>query len=322
MVILFIANLGTIAAEFAGIAGALEIFNIPRFLSVLIAITVIYFLVTRGNFKRLERIFLAISFFYISYIISAIIIKPDWGTAVKSLVIPSFNFSNTYLLTLMAVIGTTITPWGQFFIQDYVVDKKLSKEDLRIERADVFFGSFLTNFIAFFIVVATAGTLFAQGINITEAKDAAFALKPLAGNFAAALFSFGLLNASIFGAALVPITTSYVITEAFGMESGLNFRVRQAPYFYGLFAFSLILGGLMVIIPSFPLLTILIVSQALNGFLLLPIFVFLYILSNDKKILGNYVNNKLINAVLIITFIGVTIASSIYLFSFFFSNKF
>ncbi|MBI2031309.1 MAG: Nramp family divalent metal transporter [Candidatus Levybacteria bacterium] len=322
MVILFIANMGTIAAEFAGIAGALEIFNVPRFASVLIAITAVYFLVTRGNFKRLERIFLVISFFYISYIISAFIINPSWGIAVKSLVMPSFQLNNAYILTLMAVVGTTITPWGQFFIQDYVVDKKLSKEDLKIERGDVFLGSFLTNFIAFFIVVATAGTLFAQGINITEAKDAAIALKPLAGNFAAVLFSFGLLNASLFGAALVPVTTSYVITEAFGMESGLNFRVRQAPYFYGLFAFSLVLGGLMVIIPSFPLLTILIVSQALNAVLLLPIFIFLYLLSNDKKILGNYVNNRLINAVLIITFTGVAIASSIYLFSLFFPKGF
>lgn len=322
MAILFIANMGTIAAEFAGIAGALEIFNIPRVIAVVSAIIAIYFLVTRGSFKRLERIFLAVSFFYVAYVLSALMIHPNWGLAAKSLVMPSFKLSNAYILTLMAVIGTTITPWGQFFIQDYVVDKKLSKEDLKIERGDVFLGTFLTNFIAFFIIVATAGTLFVKGININDAKDAAFALKPLAGNFAALLFSFGLLNASLFGAALVPVSTSYVITEAFGMESGLNFRVRQAPGFYGLFAFSLILGGLMVILPFFPLINILVISQALNAVLLLPIFVFLYLLSNDKKIMNGYINNRLINSILIITVAGVTIASLFYVFSLVFPKGF
>ena len=241
----------------------------------------------------------------------------DWLHAAKSLVVPSFKLSGAYILTLMAVIGTTITPWGQFFIQDYVVDKKLSKSDLKIERGDVFFGSFLTNFIAFFIVVATAGTLFVKGIIITDAKDAALALKPLAGNFASILFSFGLLNASLFGAALVPVSTSYVITEAFGLESGLNFKIRQAPAFYGLFALLLIVGGLMVILPFFPLITILVVSQAINAVLLLPIFIFLFLLSNDKKLLGEYANNKLINAVLIITFVLIAVASTFYAISLF-----
>lgn len=320
MTVLFIANMGTIAAEFAGIAAALEIFSIPRIISVPVAVALIFLLVTKGSFKRLERIFLLVSFFYIAYVLSAVIINPNWGLAVKSLVIPTFEFSNMYILTLMAVIGTTITPWGQFFIQDYVVDKKLTIGDLKIERGDVFLGTFLTNFIAFFIIVATAGTLFAKGISINDAGDAALALKPLAGDFATILFSFGLLNASLFGAALVPISTSYVITEAFGIESGLNFKFKEAPQFYGLFAISLILGGLMVILPLFPLITILVVSQALNALLLLPIFVFLYVLSNDKKILGEYVNSRLINTILIITFVAVTIASIFYLYSLIFPN--
>ena len=322
MIILFIANMGTIAAEFAGIATALEIFNIPRIASVVVAIVAVYFLVTRGSFKRLERVFLLVSFFYIAYVISAVIIKPDWGLAVKSLVMPDFKLNSTYILTMMAVIGTTITPWGQFFIQDYVVDKKLSKEDLKIERGDVFLGSFLANFIAFSIMIVAAGALFTHGIKIEGAQDAALALKPLAGEFAVLLFSFGLLNASLFGAALVPISTSYVITEAFGMESGLNFRVRQAPRFYALFAFCLVLGGVMVILPSFPLLTILVASQALNAVLLLPIFVFLYILSNDKKILGTYINGQLINTILIITLTGVALASTFFLFSLIFPKGF
>ncbi len=322
MAVLFIANMGTIAAEFAGIAGALGIFNIPRLISIPIAVIFIFLLVTRGSYGKLERIFLAVSFFYVAYILSAVITHPNWGLAVKSLVVPTFHLSNSYILMMMAVIGTTITPWGQFFIQDYVVDKKLSKQDLKIERGDVFLGTFLTNFIAFFIIVATAGTLFAKGISINDAKDAALALKPLAGNFASILFSFGLLNASLFGAALVPVATSYVITEAFGIESGLNFNFKEAPQFYGLFALSLILGGLMVILPFFPLITILVVSQALNAVLLLPIFIFLYILSNDKKLLGEYSNNKFINTVLIITCVGVTLASIFYLYSLIFPKGF
>ena len=322
MACLFIANMGTIAAEFAGVAGSLEIFNIPRYISIPVAVIFIYLIVTKWNFKRLERIFLIVSFFYIAYIFSAFIIRPDWIHAVKSLVIPSFKLNGAYILTLMAVIGTTITPWGQFFIQDYVVDKKLTKEDLKIERGDVFFGTFLTNFIAFFIIVATAGTLFIKGITISDAKDAALALEPLAGQFASLLFAFGLLNASLFGAALVPVSTSYVITEAFGIESGLNFKLRQAPQFYGLFALTLILGGLMVILPFFPLITILVVSQAINAVLLLPIFVFIYMLSNDKKLLGEYANNKIVNAVVIITFILIAIASLFYFVSLFAPNLF
>lgn len=323
MLCLFIANMGTIAAEFAGIAAAMGIFNIPKFISVPIAIVLIFLLVTRGSFGKLEKLFLLLSFFYVAYILSAIIVHPDWGTAFKSIFVPSnLSLNKTYLLTLMAVIGTTITPWGQFFIQDYVVDKKLSKEDLKIERGDVFFGSFLTNFISFFIIVACAVTIFAKGIPVNDAKDVAVALAPLAGNFASLLFAFGLLNASIFGASLVPVATSYVITEAFGMESGLNFRYREAPQFYGLFLLLLILGGLMVILPFFPLLTILVVSQAINAILLIPIFIFLYLLSNDKKLLGEYANNKLINVILILTLIGLSIASTIYMISLFAPNLF
>lgn len=318
MIVLLLANIGTIAAEFAGIAAALEIFHISRLISVPIAGIIIFLLVTKWNFKKLERIFLITSAFYLIYIFSAFLAHPVWSDAVKSLVVPQFQLSKAYLLTLIAVIGTTITPWGQFFIQDYVVDKKLAKEDLGAERIDVFFGSFLTNFISFFIIVACAATIFLHGQIIADAKDAALALKPLAGNLASILFSFGLLNASIFGAALVPISTSYVVTEAFGFESGLNFTFSEAPEFYGLFAFLLGIGTLLVILPVIPLLTILFISQAINAILLLPILVFVFILSNDKKLLNGYTNGKMINIVVIIAFIGIAISSLIYAFTLFF----
>ena len=318
MVILFAANMGTIAANFAGIAASMEIFNMPRLISVPIAAILIFLVVTKGNFKKLERLFLLISFFYLAYVLSAINVKPDWIAASKSLVTPTLNLSTSYLLAMMAIIGTTITPWGQFFIQAYVVDKKLTKDDLKIERGDVFFGSFLTNFIAFFIVVATAGTLYAQGIHITDAKDAALALKPLAGQAATVIFGLGFLNASLFGAIIVPVTTAYVITGAFGLESGLNHKYSQAKEFYGLLAFSLILGAILVALPFIPLLQILVATQAINAVLLLPIFIFLYLLSNDKKILGEYKNNRLINILLIITLIGISLAAVFFAITTFF----
>jgi NRAMP (natural resistance-associated macrophage protein)-like metal ion transporter len=324
MACLFVSNIGTIAAEFAGVAAAMGIFNVSKFISVPTAIIVVFLLVTKGNFKRLERLFLVMSAFYLCYIISALLAHPNFGEAVKSLVIPAggVKFNGAYILMIMAVIGTTITPWGQFFIQDYVVDKKLTRADLKIERGDVFIGSFFTNFISFFIIVACSATLFAKGIKITDASQAALALQPLAGQFAASLFAFGFLNASIFGAAIVPVTTAYVITEAFGMESGLNYKFREAPQFYGLFLLLLLLGGAVVLLPFVPLITILVVTQAINAALLIPIFIFLYILSNDKKLLGEYVNGKIINIVVIITLIGITIASTFYVVSLFFPKLF
>lgn len=315
MAVLFIANIGTIAAEFAGIAAALEIIGINRTISILLGFLSVYLLINKGNFKKLERIFLLTSAFYLVYFLSALIAHPNWPLAFHSLITPGLQFNKGFLLTVIALIGTTITPWGQFFIQDYVVDKKLSKEDLKVERGDVFFGSFITNFISFFIIVATSATLFAHGIRINDAKDAAIALQPLAGSLASLLFSFGLLNASIFGAALVPVSTSYVISEAFGFESGLDLKFYEAPEFYTLFSLLLIVGASLVIIPFIPLLGILFVSQAINALLLLPVLIFLYLLSNDKKLLGNYRNTNLINIVVLVTFLAIAASALAYFIS-------
>lgn len=319
MAVLFIANIGTIAAEFAGIAASLEIMRISKFISIPLAAIAIFFLVTKGSFKKLEIIFLFASSFYLVYMASAILARPDWGASIRSLIEPSFSFNKNYLIMVVALIGTTITPWGQFFIQNYVVDKKLTADDLKIERGDVFFGSFITNFISFFIIVACAATIYANGLRINDAKDAALALQPLAGQFAALLFAFGLLNASLFGAALVPISTAYVITEAFGFESGLNFSYSDAPEFYGIFGMLLLIGSLLVLIPFVPLLTILFISQAINAVLLLPILVFLFILSNDKRLLNGYKNGKLINAVVILTFLVIAFSAVSFVFAQFFS---
>ncbi|MDE2026694.1 MAG: Nramp family divalent metal transporter, partial [Patescibacteria group bacterium] len=315
MVVLLISNIGTIAAEFAGIAAAFEIFHVARIIAIPITCLIVLFLVIKGNFRKLERLFLVVSGFYLVYIISAFLAHPNWLIGVKSLVIPTVHMNKSFLITLVAVVGTTITPWGQFFIQDYVVDKKLNKDDLGIERGDVFFGSFLTNFISFFIIVACAATIFAHGMSITDAKDAAIALQPLAGSFASLLFAFGLLNASVFGAALVPVATSYVITDSFGFESGLDHSWTEAPQFYALFVGSLIIGALLVLLPFIPLLTILFWSQALDAILLLPILIFIYKLSNDKKLMNGYSNGPLINIVVILTFLLIAISTVAYLVS-------
>jgi NRAMP (natural resistance-associated macrophage protein)-like metal ion transporter len=312
MFIFLFANIGTIAAEFAGIAAALEIFNIARYISVPIVCVLIYFIMTKASFRSLEKIFLILSSFYLVYIASAIFAKPDWGLALKSLVVPTFSLDKNFIITAIAVIGTTITPWGQFFIQDYVVDKKLSIADLKIERLDVFFGSFLTNFFSFFIIVACAASIFAVGGHITDAKDAAMALRPVAGQFATILFSFGLLNASVFGACILPVSTAYVVSEAFGLESGLNFSVKEAPQFYGILGFSLLLGALFVAVPLIPLIKILFFVQVLNAILLIPIFMIVYKLSNDKKILNGYSNGKAHNIVLLGTLVAIIIASTTY----------
>jgi len=319
MGILLFANLGTIAAEFAGIAAAFEIVHIPKFLSIPVVAIIIYFITVKGSFKKLEKIFLVSSAFYLVYIVSAFFAKPDWGHALQSLVIPHFTPTKAYILTAIALIGTTITPWGQFFIQDYVVDKKLTQDDLNVERGDVFFGALITNFISFFIIVACAATIYASGQHIHDAKDAALALEPLVGNFAALLFGFGLLNASFFGALIVPLSTSYVITEAFGFESGLNFSFGEAPQFYGLLAFLLLFGALLTILPFIPLLSILFITQAINAVLLLPILVFVFLLSNDKKLLNGYANNKFVNVIVIVTFAAIAVSTLIYFFSLFFS---
>lgn len=318
MAVLLVANIGTIAAEFAGIAASFEIFHINRLFSIPIIAIIIYFVVTKWDFKKLEKIFLIASAFYLVYILSAILAHPHWSLAISGLVMPSVQFNKGYLLTLIAVVGTTITPWGQFFIQDYVVDKKLTRDDLKIERGDVFFGSIITNIISFFIIVACAATLFLAKTPITDAKQAALALQPLAGQFASLLFALGLLNASVFGAALVPVATSYVVSEAFGFESGLNFTFREAPEFYGLFTFLLIIGALLVILPFIPLLTILFVSQAINAVLLIPILVFLFLLSNDKRLLHKFTNGRVINSILLVTVAALVVASLAYFISLFF----
>jgi Mn2+/Fe2+ NRAMP family transporter len=301
MILLLVANLGTTSAEFAGIAASLEIFGVSKYLAVPIAAVLIFWLVAKGGYRRIERVFLALSAVYVSYVISGFLAHPDWAQAVHGLVTPSFQREPLFVLTAVGMVGTTVTPWGQFFIQAYVVDKDLGPDDLRYERLDVFLGAAATIVVVFFIVVATAATIFATGGEIVDAKDAALALEPLAGRFAETLFAFGLLNASLLAAGVLPLSTSYAICEAFGFELGLDHYVRDAPVFFGTIAFAIAVGALVVLIPGIPLVPILFASAVVNGLLLAPILVYLYLLANDRDLMGELRNGRLANTLTIAT---------------------
>lgn len=313
MLLLLVANLGTVAAEFAGIAVALDIFHVSKFISVPVAAVVVFILVARGSYRRIERMFLVLSAMYVAYIVSGFLAHPDWGTAIHNTVVPSFSATGAFMLAAVALVGTTVTPWGQFFIQAYVVDKGLGPDDLRYERADVFLGAFITDLIAFFIVVATAATVFATHGAINDAADAAIALRPLAGRFASTLFAFGLLNASFLAAGVLPLSTAYPICEAFGFEMGMDRGVREAPIFYGVFAFSIAFGAGIVLIPGAPLLGILYISAAINAVLLAPILWYTYRLANDRDLMGRHRNGRLANVLTGATIILLVVLTAVLL---------
>jgi len=300
MLLLLVANLGTTAAEFAGMAAAMEVFHVSRYIAVPLGAALVLVLILRGSYRRIERVFLVMSLFYVTYVISGILAHPDWGEAVHGLV-PSVQWNGRFLLAAVALVGTTVTPWGQYFIQAYVVDKALGPEDLNFERADVALGTTATVIVMFFIVVATAATIHVSGGSITDAGDAAKALEPLAGRFAATLFAFGLLNASLLAAGVLPLSTAYATCEALGFEMGLDRGVREAPVFYGVFTGGIVLGAVLVLLPGVSLVPVLFLSAAVNGVLLAPILIFLYRLANDRELMGDLANSRLSNVLAIAT---------------------
>lgn len=311
MLAMLVANLGTITAEFAGVAASFSIFGISKYIVVPMAALLVWLILYKGSFKTTQKIFLIFSAFYIVYIINGFIIKPDFGAAVVSLVKPTLEWSTPFFLTMIALIGTTITPWGQFFIQSYVVDKGLEIKHYRAEKAEVYFGAFLTNIVSFFIIVSTAATLYKVGIRITDAKDAADALRPLAGNLAQLLFAFGLFSASMLGAFILPTATAYAVCEAFGWESGVNTKWKDAKIFYSLILASIIIPAALVLIPKLSLIHIMIWSQDINGILLPIILIFVMKLINDKRIMGEHTNKPLGNIIAWLTIIGIIAATAV-----------
>jgi len=286
---MLIANVGSIIAEFAGCSAALGLFGVPSWASALLAATVVMLLLTRGSYGRIQYLFVGVGICVsAAYMISAILARPDWGLAASSLVIPRLSSSPAYWVAVVATVGTTITPWGQAFIQSYVADKRLGPEDLVPERLDVGLGAFLTNFIAAFIVVACAAALWSTGQrNVTDVSSIAQALAPLAGPATTVLFAVGLLAASFLGLGVVPLTSAYATCEAFGWETGVDWRVREAPAFYGLLTFFVVIAALIVlVVPPSGLIGVMFSAQVVNALLLPFVLVFVMKLSADRQLMG------------------------------------
>ena len=313
MAVLFIANFGVVLGDFAGVAASMELFGISKYLSVPFVAIVIWLLVTKGSYSKVEKVFLLFTLVFFGYIISAFMTKPEWGTVFKSMVTPTISFKTGFLLTFIGMIGTTITPYMQFYLQSSIVDKKMSIKDYKYEKLDVYLSSFWGNAISFFIIVCTAATLYKQGILIESAKEAAIALEPLAGKFAFILFGAGLFGASVLAAAIIPLSTSYAICEAFGWESGINNKYSDAPAFFGLYTGIIAISGLLILIPGLSLIKIILVTQQVAGILSPIILTFMIILVNDKNIMGKYVNSKVQNIISVTTVVFI-ITLSIILF--------
>jgi Mn2+/Fe2+ NRAMP family transporter len=297
-VIMLAANLGSTVAEFAGIGSALGIFGVPPQVSAAVAAVVVVGFIALGNYSRVQYFFVAVGVAVsAAYVISAFMAHPDWAQAAESMLHPQLSASPAYWLAVVGTVGTTITPWGQAFIQSYVADKGLREDDLPASRVDVFSGALLTNVIAGFIVVACAATLYENGVTITSAADAAKALEPFAGTAATVLFALGLLGASFLGLGVVPMTSAYSTCEAFGWETGVDWNWREAPAFYGLLAFFIGFAALFVMIPGLPLIPVMFLAQVLNALLLPFILVFVMLLARDREIMGNLASGRLLGTI-------------------------
>ncbi len=302
MVVGFLVDLANVVAEFAGVAASMEIFHVSKYIAVPLAALIVWVLVLKGTYKQVEVIFFFACGFYVTYIVSAIFAKPDWLLAAKATVIPSIHFSSDYLLMLTGLIGTTIAPWQFFYLQAGFVEKKVSARQYPQARADVLVGSISCMAIVFFIIVCTAATLYTSGQrDITEAKDAARALIPIAGPWAGYLFAFGLLNASVFAASILPLSTAHVICEGLGFEAGIDHKFKEAPIFYWLYTVLIVVGAGVVLLPHAPLWKILIFSQVGNGIWLPVVVIFILLLVNRRDLMGDYVNTVTFNVIAWVT---------------------
>ena len=309
MLALLIANGSNIVAEYAGIAASLELFHVQRIVSVPITAVLIWVLVVFFSYRIVERALFVLVLAYIAYPISALIVGPPWGEVVRDSVIPSLPIGQAALIAALALVGTTITPYMQFYIQASVVDKGIDRDQYRFERVDVLLGAILTGLNGFFIVVVAGAVLHPAGIHVDSAADAAQALGPLAGQQAQLLFGVGLFGASLLAATIMPLSTSYAICEAFGWESGISKNFREAPVFMGLFTLLVVAGALIVLTPSVPLIPVILVSQNVNGLLLPIVLVFILKLAGDRRIMGDHANGRVSQWIGIGTAIGASVLS-------------
>ncbi len=308
--LMLIANLANTVSEFAGVAASLEIFGVSKYISVPIAAVGVWLLIVKGNYQRVERIFLVASAIYLTYVASGILAKPPWEAVGQAFVTPSFHLDVGYVTIFVTIIGTTIAPWMQFYQQASIVDKGLKITEFAYERIDVIIGSLFAVVVAGFITIACAATLNVSGVEVTSAKDAALALLPLAGPYAEILFAIGLLNASVFSAAILPLSTAYVVCEAFGWEMGINRSFREAKVFFSIYTALIVVGAGIILLPIPSLIDAMLSSQTLNGVLLPVILIVMLRLINDKRQMGKYVNGRVFNIIAWITvviLIGLTV---------------
>jgi NRAMP (natural resistance-associated macrophage protein)-like metal ion transporter len=293
MVLLVFTNLANTMGEFAGVAGASSILGLNRFIAIPAVAFFVWLLVVRGSYRAVEKVLLVFCVLFLTYVISAFMAHPDWGVVARSAVVPSFQMNPEFISLFIATIGTTIAPWMQFYQQSSVAEKAIDLKHYRYEVLDTYIGSFLTNFVSFFIVVACASTLFVAGVRVNTAAEAAGALAPLAGKYASTLFAVGLINASIMAAGVLPLSTAYSVAEAFGWESGVGKSFRDAPLFYGLYTALIVLGaGAIMFVPESKLIGVMLFSQAANGVLLPLILILMLKLINDRSLMGDYVNSR------------------------------
>jgi NRAMP (natural resistance-associated macrophage protein)-like metal ion transporter len=322
MLALLIANGGVTVSEFVGIAAAMELFGVPRFVSVPLAAASVWWLVVKGSYKRVERVFLVMSLVFLGYVVSAFLAHPSWGDVLHSTLRPSFSLDSVYLFTFVAFVGTTISPYMQVFVQSSVVDKRVTVEEYPLTRTDVWAGTIFSDVIAFFIIVSTAATLNRHGIHVETAADAALALEPLAGRYAEILFAVGLFGASMLAAGVLPLATAYSISEALGFEKGVSSTFREAPIFLGIFTFLVAVGALVAIIPGLPLIRVLLLTQVINCLLLPVILIAILRLINQKELMGPYVNGRIYNIGAWATALIVSALSMLYIITAIFPDLF
>jgi len=295
---LVIANFTNVVAEFAGVAASLQIFGLSRYISVPIGALLVWFLIVKGDYKSVEKVFLVASTFYVAYLVSGVLAKPNWGEAAFGLVDPVIHRNTDYLVMVVGMIGATIAPWMQFYLQAAVVEKGVSAKQYAESRVEVVVGAIFAVVVVFFITVACAATLFAHGSrDISDAGEAAAALRPLAGEYAGLLFAFGLFNASLFAASILPLSTAYSVCEGLGLESGVNKKFREAPVFYWLYTLLIAAGAGAVLWPKMPLVKVMVLSQVANGILLPFVLIFMLLLINRKDLMGEYTNSRTYNLV-------------------------
>jgi Mn2+/Fe2+ NRAMP family transporter len=313
LALLLFVNLANTVSEFAGVAASMEIFGVSKYISVPIAAVLVWVLIVKGSYKAVERVFLVASAIFLTYIASGVLANPNWSEVGQAFISPSFHLDVGYVTIFVTIIGTTIAPWMQFYQQSSIVDKGLQVKDYAYERVDVVVGSLFAVIVASFITIACASTIFKSGLSIESAKDAALALGPLAGKYASVLFGLGLLNASLFSAAILPLSTSYTVCEAFGWENSVQRDLKDAPIFFGIYTAFIVIGAAIILLPIQSLIQAMLISQTFNGVLLPVILITMLILINDKRLMGKFKNGRLFNIIAWVTAIVLIVLAAILL---------